>query len=252
MKSNSMVYLMFFLLMIVLTSCGTAENSSLRQSFTESSNTVSKSSSVKEQENLPSAAEDESFDYNLTQEQYLFYTSDAPEALFLIKQGDNFKGWNAQQMSYVGSNEDFAVNLRAVFIGDIRLKGEIVIYQDAMSGAESAYFLPKEDSIKKIPRFYLRGIEQEEPAIFIVEGIKNKDIPEGQNNGLSVVEIKETMGEPLIREKNIGNGEFFTETYYPSCTIGAQALMISYGEDIEGHNAMGYIYQLTIDTIEWE
>ena len=58
MKSNSMVYLMFFLLMIVLTSCGTAENSSLRQSFTESSNTVSKSSSVKEQENLPSAAED--------------------------------------------------------------------------------------------------------------------------------------------------------------------------------------------------
>ena len=63
--------------------------------------------------------------------------------------------------------------------------------------------------------------------------------------GISPGELESAFGEPLTRERDLGGGEVFTESYYPGCAILGTELFIQIGSDGGGRPAVGYVYTLT-------
>ena len=170
------------------------------------------------------------FDFSIPQDRYLFFIASDPESIFEIASGDAFAGWTADSISFAGeaAGPDPA-NLRASFSGSVPLSGEIRLYDD-LSGSVGLTFYPDEESAAAIPRFY--GEDLESLYTITLEGIS----PE---------ELESAFGEPLTRERDLGGGEVFTESYYPGCAILGTELFIQIGSDGGGTPAIGYVYTLT-------
>ena len=169
------------------------------------------------------------FDLSVPQDRYLFFTADDPGSIFEIASGDVFAGWTADAISFAGeaAGPD-PVNLRASFTGSVPLSGELVLFEDRLGGSIGLIFYPDEESAA-IPRFY--GEDPESLYTITLEGIA----PE---------ELENAFGEPLIRKRDLGDGEAFTESYYPGCSILGTELFIQIGSDSDGRPAVGYVYTL--------
>ena len=176
-----------------------------------------------------SQAEGPDFDFASPGESYLFFTAGAPEEPFLLSTGDQFAGWTGE-IAWAGGDGQGQVNLRAEFSGSVPLSGDVVLYEDRLSGSAGLQFEPDEASREKIPRFW--GDDPE--MLYTLE-----------LTGITPEELREALGEPRTRERDLGGGETFEEEVYSGCAILGENLSIRLGLGPDGSQAMGYAYVLT-------
>ena len=218
---------------LALAGCSSAQPESPSQPETSASQAqASEPTSPSSPSSLPAQPEGAvpEFDFSVPQDRYLFFTAGDPESIFEIASGDVFAGWTADSISFAGEGAGpDPANLRASFSGSVPLSGEIRLYDD-LSGSVGLTFYPDEESVAAIPRFY--GEDLESLYTITLEGI-------------SPGELESAFGEPLTRERDLGGGEIFTESYYPGCSILGTELFIQIGSDGGGTPAIGYVYTLT-------
>ncbi len=218
---------------LALAGCSSAQPESPSQPETSASQSqASEPTSPSSPSSLPAQPEGAvpEFDFSVPQDRYLFFTAGDQESIFEIASGDVFAGWTADSISFAGEGAGpDPVNLRASFTGSVPLSGEIRLYDD-LSGSVGLTFYPDEESVAAIPRFY--GEDLESLYTITLEGI-------------SPGELESAFGEPLTRERDLGGGEVFTESYYPGCAILGTELFIQIGSDGGGRPAVGYVYTLT-------
>ena len=219
---------------LALAGCSSAQPESPSQPETSASQSqASEPPSPSAPSSLPAQPEGAvpEFDFSVPQDRYLFFTAGDQESIFEIASGDVFAGWTADSISFAGEGAGpDPVNLRASFTGSVPLSGELVLFEDRLGGSTDLTFYPDEESVAAIPRFY--GEDLESLYTITLEGI-------------SPGELESAFGEPLTRERDLGGGEVFTESYYPGCAILGTELFIQIGSDGGGRPAVGYVYTLT-------
>ena len=176
-----------------------------------------------------SPAEGPDFDFASPGESYLFFTAGAPEEPFLLSTGDQFAGWTGE-IAWAGGDGQGQVNLRAGFSGSVPLSGDVVLYEDRLSGSTGLWFEPDEASREKIPRFW-----GDDPEMLYTLELA----------GITPEELREALGEPRTRERDLGGGEILEEEVYSGCAILGENLSIRLGLGPDGSQALGYAYLLT-------